>query len=293
MKSHLFPIIENSRDTNLPVLRGVEAFLRQQRGAGAAYRELRPAPDLAAFVACGWVRVVRHAAAQPMPVVPDGCADIITCDDGPPVLVGPDLHARWPALTDNTVITGLRLRPGALRAVLDGPAVELVDTSIPLIDVSSVARRLHADLYSADTLHDRLALLEQWVRARLRNAARDLAVIHACHLLATQPYAEVAEVAAALGWSLRKTHREFIAACGYGPKTMQRILRVQHVMRTVHCARQTPRLIDVAASGGFADQAHMTREFHAITGFTPAHYLTQSDPALGRWLDADWSDAQP
>lgn len=257
------------------------------------YRELRPAPDLAAFVACGWVRVVRHAAGpRPMPVIPDGCADIITCDEGAPVLVGPDMQARWPALADNTVITGLRLRPGALRAVIGGPAVELVDTSVPLNDISGTARRLHGDLHSAGTLHGRLALLEQWVRARLCNAARDLAVIRACRMVAAQPYADVAEVAVALGWSVRKAHREFVAACGYGPKTMQRILRVQQVIRLAHRARRPLRLGDVAAAGGFADQAHMIREFRAITGFTPAHYLTQSDPALGRWLDANWSDGQ-
>ena len=92
----------------------------------------------------------------------------------------------------------------------------------------------------------RLALLEQWVRAQLRNSARDQAVIRACRVLAEQPYTDVADVAVGLGWSVRKAHREFVAACGYGPKTMQRILRVQHVIRTVHRARQPLRLIEVA-----------------------------------------------
>jgi AraC-like DNA-binding protein len=279
------------RDASRVAARGVEGFLRDQRAAGALYRELRPAPDLAEFVACGWVHVARHSGgAQPTPVVPDGCADIITCDDGAPVVVGPDTRTRWPALAEGAVITGLRLRPGALRAVLGCPAVPLVDTSVQLHDVAAAARPLHADLHGADTLHARLALLEQWVRERLHGAARDLAVIHACRTLAAQPGTDLAEVAFALSWSVRTLHREFVAACGYGPKTMQRILRVQHVMRSAHRARPPLRLSDVAAGGGYADQAHMTREFRAITGFTPAHYLSQSHPALGRWLDAEWLD---
>jgi transcriptional regulator GlxA family with amidase domain len=227
-----------------------------------------------------------------MPVIPDGCSDIITCDEGAPVLVGPDLRSRWPSLADNTVITGLRLRPGALRAVIGCAAAELVDTSVSLNDVSGSAQRLHVDLHSADTLRARLALLEQWVRARLHGAARDLEVIRACGILAAQPHADVADVAVALGWSVRKAHREFVAACGYGPKTMQRILRVQRVIRFAHRTREPLRLVDVAAGGGFADQAHMTREFRAVTSFTPAHYLKQSNPALGRWLDEDWADGQ-
>jgi AraC-like DNA-binding protein len=276
--------------TSLVVASGVEAFLREQRSAGTLYREWRPAPDLAAVVACGWIRVARHdAGPEPLPVVPDGCADIITCDDGAPVLVGPDTRARSPALADGAVITGLRLRPGALRAVMGCRGVDLVDTSVRLDDITIAARRLNWDLQGAGTLRDRLALLEQWVRARWRRRPGDLAVVHACRMFAAEPAADVADVAATLGWNARRLHREFSAACGYGPKTMQRILRVQHVMRAAHRARQPLRLSDMAASGGFADQAHMTREFRSITGFTPTHYLAQSDPALGRWLDADWS----
>jgi AraC-like DNA-binding protein len=168
--------------------------------------------------------------------------------------------------------------------------VDLVDTSVQLEDVTTAtSRRLNADLNGAGTLPGRLALLEQWVRTRLRSTPGDLAVMHACRMLAAEPAGDVADVAAALGWNARRLHREFTATCGYGPKTMQRILRIQHVMRTAHRARQPLRLSDVAASGGFADQAHMTREFRSITGFTPTHYLLQSDPALGRWLDGDWS----
>jgi AraC-like DNA-binding protein len=264
-------------NTSLAVARGVEAFLREQRTAGTLYRELRPAPDLAAVVACGWVRVVRHdAGPQPLPVVPDGCADIITCDDGAPVVVGPDTRARSPALADGAVITGLRLRPGALRAVIGCRGVDLVDTSVRLDDITVAAQRLNSEL-------------EQWVRTRWRSKPGDLAVIHGCRMLAAEPAGDVADVSAALGWNARRLHREFTAACGYGPKTMQRILRIQHVMRTAHRARQPLRLSDMAASGGFADQAHMTREFRSITGLTPTHYLVRSDPALGRWLDADWS----
>lgn len=190
--------------STIPVsARGVDAFLRQQRAQGTLYREQRPAPDLTPFVACGWVRVEGMAAdAPPMPVVPDGCADLITCDDGPPLLVGPDTGARWPSLADGTVITGLRLRPGALRAVIACPAARLLDSSVPLCDLVAGTQHLHAALRAAGTLHARLAELERWVRDRLRATARDRAVMHACHTLVSQPGADIADVATALGWNV-------------------------------------------------------------------------------------------
>lgn len=272
-------------------LRGVEGFLHHQRATGALYRELHPAPDLAAFVACGWISVVGHQAGTPaMPVVPDGCSDIITCDDLPPILVGPDTQARWPALPAGTVITGLRFRPGALRGVVGIPAVDLVDNNVELGDLSESGRRLQADLLGADTLHGRLALMEHWVRGRARLQPRDMGVIQACQAMVAKPTMDLADLATGMGWSTRRLHREFTASCGYGPKTMQRILRVQRVTRVAHRTRRRLSLSAIAAASGFADQAHMTREFRAITGFTPATFLPRSQPGLGRWLDADWTD---
>lgn len=224
-----------------------------------------------------------------MPVVPDGCADIIICNDDPPVLVGPDTRARWPHLLDGMEIVGLRFRPGALRSVLGSTATELVDTSLLLGEISSGAQRLETRLLESQTLQDRIGLLQQWVRERVRLHARDFAVIRACRLI-SRPGADLTEIARDLGWSTRKLRRAFLEACGYGPKTMQRILRVQQATRLARRSGRQLRLSGLAAASGFADQAHMSREFRSITGYTPAAYLHQSEPQLSRWLEADWPD---
>jgi AraC-like DNA-binding protein len=36
---------------------------------------------------------------------------------------------------------------------------------------------------------------------------------------------------------------------------------------------------------GYADQAHMTREFRDLTGFTPRQLLGRAVADVGRWLD--------
>jgi AraC-like DNA-binding protein len=271
--------------------RGVEAFLWTQRANGTLYRELPPAPDLAELVACVWIRVVSpRADAVPFTVVPDGCADIMTVDHRAPLFVGPDTMARTFALPSGVVITGLRLRPGALRAVAGCRAEDLVDTTVPLRDLAGSAARLDADLHAVDTLARRFALLEQWVRDRVRMRTHDRSIVRACRGLALRGATDMDDVAAALGWSVRTMRREFIAACGYGPKMMHRILRVQQAVRRAHRARHPVRVSALAATLGFADQAHMTREFRAILGFTPKQYLVHSDPAFSRWLDADWPE---
>lgn len=254
------------------------------------YREVPPARDLRGFVACGWTRVVRQRDGAPsMPVVPDGCADIILCDNRPPVLVGPDTMARVPQLAVGTVTVGLRFRPGALRGMLGFSAEQLVDRSIRLEQLGAEGGALHQRLVDGGTPDQRLSLLEHWVRSKVNLGTGDLGVLDACRRLA-RPNSDLAEIATQLGWSTRKLRREFLATCGYGPKTMQRILRVQQASRLAHRIRSPLRLSDLAARSGFSDQAHMTREFRAITGSTPATFLARSEPGLSRWLDPDWPD---
>ena len=95
---------------------------------------------------------------------------------------------------------------------------------------------------------------------------------------------------------------DFDAAAGYGPKTLQRVLRFQRFVRMLDAtpppagvAPATPPgpagtlagpagpldlasaalagpldLASAAALAGYADQAHLTRECAALSGLTPA-----------------------
>ncbi len=226
------------------------------------YRELAPSRDLRDVIACTWTKVAHGHGT--VPIVPDGCTDILSIDGGAPFAVGPDVETRWVALADGTVIEGLRLRPGAARAIFGCRADEMIGATIPLADLVS------------GTFDG-----ERWVRRRLETSRQPDRVLRAaCDVLTRAPRISMDELAEGIGWNVRMLHREFVAACGYGPKHLQRILRVQRVLR----ARRRP-LSAVAISLGFADQAHLARDFKRITGFTPTELVPQSDPELGRWLE--------
>ena len=91
--------------------------------------------------------------------------------------------------------------------------------------------------------------------------------------LARHPAATVDDLCARLGWSPREVRRRFTAALGFGPKVMQRMLRFQRVLTEVRYARTVMKLSQVAAVAGYADQAHMTREFRALARATPGSLL--------------------
>ncbi|NNG35318.1 AraC family transcriptional regulator [Nakamurella aerolata] len=96
--------------------------------------------------------------------------------------------------------------------------------------------------------------------------------------------APVASVAAAVGWSRRQLHAQFLAEYGVSPKAAARIARFDHARKLADAA--VP-LAEVAAGAGFADQAHLTREFRSMAGRTPTQtrrtdYTFLQDLAVGQ-----------
>ena len=79
-----------------------------------------------------------------------------------------------------------------------------------------------------------------------------------------------------LGVSERTLRRRCRELFGYGPKTLQRILRMQRVLWLLSCPRAPHTLALLAQAAGFADQAHLTRVFRDATGETPAVYRSRS-----------------
>lgn len=270
----------------MPSSSGVDSFLKRfESYAAPHYQEFKPASDLLPYVACTWVRVIRYESKMLLTaIIPDGCADIMIYDDQAPRVAGPDATTRWAALQDGLIITGIRLRPGAVRAVFGCSANLIANREVLLGDLVPGTARLQQNLLSTGDLQSRHLLLSDWVRHALTRAqARDLAVIGVCQRMMTGFDLEMGALARQLGWSSRTMHRHFIDACGYGPKHFQRIMRVQSAIRSKHSSPGSG-LATIAAMAGYADQAHMTRDFRSITGFTPSAYIVATTPEFGAWI---------
>jgi AraC-like DNA-binding protein len=77
-------------------------------------------------------------------------------------------------------------------------------------------------------------------------------------------FPRVAGVADELGLSERQLRRRCLTAFGYGPKTLQRVVRFQRALRA---AREPgAEIAGVAYRFGYADQAHLSRDVRALAG---------------------------
>ncbi|HEY7881566.1 MAG TPA: helix-turn-helix domain-containing protein, partial [Streptosporangiaceae bacterium] len=104
--------------------------------------------------------------------------------------------------------------------------------------------------------------------------APDPAVTWAARLL-RDPATRAEDVAAEVGLSLRQLRRRCQAVVGYGPKTLQRVLRFRGFVSRVDARPEILDLAAIAAEAGYADQAHMTRECRRLSGMTPAALARQ------------------
>jgi AraC-like DNA-binding protein len=122
-----------------------------------------------------------------------------------------------------------------------------------------------------------LDLLADEVRARVDGAGEpDAIAAGAADLLeSTGGNLPVAALARELAVSERHLHRRTIAALGYGPKTFARIVRFQRALALLEAGRPPA---DVAATAGYADQPHLTREMQALAGRSPRQVMSPPSP---------------
>ncbi|MBW8771040.1 MAG: helix-turn-helix transcriptional regulator [Gemmatimonadetes bacterium] len=261
-----------------------------------SYAEYPPPSDLRAAVACTWVARTGQGSG-PSPIVPDACSDIVIVGEAAPHVAGPATTTQHVLVPPGTTVVGIRFRPGATRAAFGCDANELRDADPELAAVCGSAVHALADGIGRardadDPARALRSALEAWVRTRIGpRIDGDANALRAARRLVLDRSVMVRDVARDFGWSERRLHREITATCGYGPKTLQRIVRLQRALRASRAGVATrpptfaPTLSRLALDAGYADQAHMTREFRDLTGFTPRQLLGRSGADVGRWLE--------
>jgi len=257
-----------------------------QQAGGLAVRDLPPGysewPAPAGWrhaIACLWAQVTPGDGTRRGLVLPDACTDLIWEAGRGAYVAGPDTGPFPTLLPAGTIIVGVRFRPAAGGPALGVPLSELRDQRVDLSELRrGEARRLPG------TLEPEVAVVRALdVAAGLvAGGGPDQALTRAAELL-EDPRARTEDVAAEIGLSERQLRRRCQDAVGYGPKTLQRVLRFRRFVAQIDADPGTawdPRqssggLAAIAARAGYADQAHLTRECRALAGLTPAALARQ------------------
>ncbi|HEY8044184.1 MAG TPA: helix-turn-helix domain-containing protein [Streptosporangiaceae bacterium] len=166
-------------------------------------------------------------------------------------------------------------RPGGLGAFVSGSAADFTDRVVPLgqalgPDEAALLRQVTAEPDEAARVALLAAALEQAVDPDRRVPAGRVAEV--ARLAETdRGVRRLADLCDLAGLGPRTLQRMFLQYAGVSPTWVIRRYRLLEAAESVR-ERKPVSWAEIAAGLGYADQAHLTRDFRAATGQTPAAY---------------------
>ena len=236
-----------------------------------------PPDDLAPFIDFCWVVRwdLRGQPAHEQKILPLPHVNLAFEASGPAVY-GVDRKIFTRRLSGAGKVLGIRFRPGGFRPFNKRPIFILNDRVVPASRLfGPAADEACAVVMAADADDEMIAAAAGLLRGF--GAAADPAAEQAAGLvkrITEDPGLQrVAQLAQASGLSERKLQRLFSDYVGVSPKWVMRRARLHEVALRVEA--DGPASVDwaaLAADLGYADQAHLTRDFTATLGVPPTRY---------------------
>lgn len=267
--------------------------------------ELAPGDALAPFVSQIYAYSERETGFARRREPPNGLAALV-------FNLGPDLRVEHPAETRTTYRAGgafytgvsrvfavtetdraqvgaqVLLTPLGARRLLGFPLGEIGDRLIDPAELLGPAMREVAErLQEANSHGRRLAILESLLEERLAGAVRDVPRDLAWalnRLRARCGKVRIAALAAEIECSRKSLTERFTREFGVAPKPFARVLRFARALRMLRGGR-IHNWAELADACGYADQAHLSRDFCAFAGSPPAAFLRRKLPDRGGFED--------
>ena len=245
------------------------------------YREFRPSLDLSRYLVCLWIQTTHSRTEFAQRVLPDGCVDVLLMNENP-IVIGPWTRPFIANLAPGTNILGARICPGLASSLLGIPASELLNRSVPLVDLWGNTRTSEfGKIVDQRTVQARMSAMEALLLMRGATARPvDTAVCAAIEWIARHPHGRIEQLTQWLGVSHRQIQRRFTIAVGYGPKLFQSVLRFQRLLHLASDEGVQGNLARFAVDADYADQAHMSREVKRFSGKQPRALLQTSRSTL-------------
>jgi AraC-like DNA-binding protein len=166
-------------------------------------------------------------------------------------------------------------RPGGLGAFVGGSAADLTDRTLPLgealgADEAALVAEVTAEPDEAARVAVLAAALEQAVHPQRRLPAAEVAGV-ARLAEEDRTVQRLGDLCERAGTGPRTLQRKFLQYAGVSPTWVIRRYRLLEAAESVREGKPVS-WAEIAAGLGYADQAHLTRDFRAVIGQTPAAY---------------------
>jgi AraC-like DNA-binding protein len=246
---------------------------RGLRGGWADFQHLwsgPPSPALAPFVERFWAVTwdLRGQAPYEQRIAPYPNVHLTWIDQAEPAVHGVPRRHVVRRLAGLGHVFGVAFRPGGFRPWLHGPVAELTDRTVVARDVFDRPLPVH----EADPATMR-STVEAFLTAGrpARDGAAELAGRLVARIAAEPDLGRVDVLAARTGLGTRTLQRLFAEYIGVPPKWVIRRYRLREVTVRLEKGGDVD-WAGLAVELGYADQAHLTRDFTAMFGEPPTHH---------------------
>ena len=249
------------------------------RHAATRFRWARydPAPALQPFVDYYWIvrwdlrgRPPHEQKVLPHPNVhlafEETCAEVHGVDRK---LFARRIEGRGKAL-------GVRFWPGGFHPFWKAPVSQLNDCVVPASQLfGPAAERAREAIMGASGDAEMVAHAERMLRAMApeRDPVAEQVAAMVARIVSDPALRRTDQLAAALGMPARRLQRLFAEYVGVGPKWVMRRTRMHDAAERADRGDHVDWAA-LAADLGYADQAHLTRDFTATIGVPPARYAS-------------------
>ncbi len=276
--------LEETRPTGHGRARGLVSS--RKSGSRVEARRLIPPAALRDIVECFWVGRwdLRGQAPHESRLLGDPSVHLVfeRGTDVPPV-PAERVVGVWTKLWTRTLagegrVRGIKLHPGAARALITTEVHVLSNRMPPLRKVFGNEVDTFADAV-AELEHDdqAFAAISPWLLARRDRVAdpqASLAIALARRIREDPEIRSVDRLAEVGGMGVRPLQRLFRTHVGASPKWVIRRARLQEAALRMEQGA-FPTLAGLAAELGYADHAHLTRDFKLATGKTPSQFMDE------------------
>ncbi|MBW4443376.1 MAG: helix-turn-helix domain-containing protein [Plectolyngbya sp. WJT66-NPBG17] len=254
------------------------------------YTEFTASNAIASLIGAFWCfstpdATIQFSESVQHRVLPDGCMDLIfqyerslDGDINNPQLTIYGSTDRFELfnIKPATEFVGIRFHPGMAGQFLNLSAIDLFQQEVKAQDCASVFGKIFDRLCRCNSLEQALRTLQTSL-LELQRMNDDLSspTREAIRLISSsQGRMPVSQIAEIIGVSERTLRRGVTAAVGLPPKVLARILRFQNTVSHLR-SLESSNLCGIALACGYADQAHMAREFQQLAGLTPTTFISR------------------
>ncbi len=260
----------------------------------------RPAAPLDAYVEWFWWSRRDRAENSSEHMLPSGSVQLIFALHDAPIICIPDAAAPRPTVWTRGivhgpqwsyyqsgakppgVVCGVAFRPGVAGGILGVPIAEFTDRHVPIDALwGSRAEGLRERMLAAGSPRNVFRLLERELTPRVERPLLIHPAIAQALAVNSSGWAHsrVADIQRRAGYSPRHFIALFRSAVGLTPKHYYRVKRFTAALRLL-AANADQSLADLAASTGYSDQSHLTREFREFAGVSPTQYRPRDSHSI-------------